>query len=185
MWKLLSGIIAEGMFTYLEEGVFPEEQNVCRRDSRGANDLLYVEQKILREAKRGQINLGTPWIDYIKSYDNLPHSWIQEFLYIFGIADIVVGLLDQSMKTWKTELKSENEVLGEVEIKKGIFQGDTVSPLFFVLAMIPLTLVLKEKNAYYEFSNGERINHLFFMDDLKLFARSEKALNLSDSQGCK
>ena len=81
------------------------------------------------------------------------------------------------MKTWKTELTSGNEVLGEVEIKRGIFQGDTLSPLLFVLAMIPLTLVLRKAKAHYEFTNGEKINHLFFMDDLKLFARNEKALN--------
>ena len=43
--------------------------------------------------------------------------------------------------------------------------------------MIPLTLVLRKANSHYEFTNGQKINHLFFMDDLKLFARSEKALN--------
>ena len=178
MWKLLTGMIAEDMYIHLEEkGVFPEEQKGCRKDSRGTNDLLYIDQQILREVKRRKRNLATAWIDYKKAYDNVPHSWIQECLRIFGIADNVVGLLDQSMKTWKTELTSGNEVLGEVEIKMGIFQDDTLSPLLFVLAMIPLTLVLREANAYYEFSNGERINHLFFMDDLKLFARSEKALN--------
>ena len=33
-------------------------------------------------------------------------------------------------------LCSENSELGEVEIKRGIFQGDSLFPLVFVLALI-------------------------------------------------
>ena len=75
-------------------------------------------------------------------------------------------------------LCSGNSELGEVEIKRGIFQGDSLSPLVFVLALIPLSLILRKANAAYEFSESkEKINHLLFMDDLKLYSRSEKGLN--------
>ena len=48
----------------------------------------------------------------------------------------------------------------------------------FVLALIPLSLFLRKVKAAYEFSESkEKINHLLFMDDLKLYRRSEKALN--------
>ena len=178
MWKLLTGMIAEDMYIHLEgRGILPEEQKGCKKGSRGTNDLIYIDQQILREVKSRKKNLTTGWIDYKKAYDNVRHSWIKECLHMFGIAENVVSLLDQSMRAWKTELTYGNDVLGEVEIKRGTFQGDTLSPLLFVLAMIPLTLVLRKVNAHYEFTNGEKIHHLFFMDDLKLFARSEKELN--------
>ena len=45
----------------------------------------------------------------------------------------------------------------------------------FVLALIPLSLILRKAKAAYEFSESkEKINHLSFMDDLKLYSRSEK-----------
>ena len=48
----------------------------------------------------------------------------------------------------------------------------------FVLALIPLSLILRKTKAAYEFSESkEKINHLLFMDDLKLYSRSEKELN--------
>ena len=48
----------------------------------------------------------------------------------------------------------------------------------FVLALIPLSLILIKSKAAYEFSGGkEKINHLLFMDDLKLYSRSEKGLD--------
>ena len=66
----------------------------------------------------------------------------------------------------------------EVEIKQGIFQGDSLSPLVFVLALIPLSLILRKAKAAYEFSESKmKINHLLFMDDLKVYSRSEKGLD--------
>ena len=70
------------------------------------------------------------------------------------------------MEKCKVMLCSGNSELGKVEIKRGIFQGDSLSPLVFVLALILLSLILRKAKAAYEFSeNKEKIN-LLFMDDL-------------------
>ena len=72
-------------------------------------------------------------------------------------------------------LCSGNSELGEVEIKRGIFQGDPLSPLVFVLPLIPFSLILRKAKTAYEFSESkEKISHLLFTDDLKLYRRSEK-----------
>ena len=48
----------------------------------------------------------------------------------------------------------------------------------FVLALIALSLILKKAKAAYEFSEcKEKINHLLFMDDLKLCSQNEKGLD--------
>ena len=48
----------------------------------------------------------------------------------------------------------------------------------FILALIPLSLILRKAKAAYEFSESkEKINHLLFTDDLKLYSRSEKGLD--------
>ena len=68
--------------------------------------------------------------------------------------------------------------LGEVNVKKGIFQGDSLSPLMFVLSMVPLSLILEKVNTCYKWGKKEyRLNHLLFMDDLKLYAKSEEQTN--------
>ena len=108
----------------------------------------------------------------------LPHSWIIECLDLFGVAENIKSLLLNSMEKCKVMLCSGSSELCEVEIKHGIFQGDSLSPLVFVLAMIPLSLILRKAKAAYEFPESkEKINHLLFMDDLKLYSRSEKRLD--------
>ena len=77
------------------------------------------------------------------------------------------------VKNWNTELNAGQSRLGNVKIKQGIVQEDSLSPLLFVMTMIPLTLILRKTNIFYEVrKKGKRINHLLFMDDLKLFARN-------------
>ena len=63
-------------------------------------------------------------------------------------------------------------------MKRGIFQGDSLSPLLFVLSMVPLSLILRKLNASYEWGKKEyKLNHLLFMDDLKLFSKSEEQMD--------
>ena len=110
--------------------------------------------------------------DY-KAYDMVPHSWIQKYMEMSGVAVNVRSFVNTSMKQWNTELTASNQRLGNVKIRRGIFQGYTLSPLLFVLGIIPLTLVRQTK-AWYELKKGgKKINHLLFMDDLKLFAKNE------------
>ena len=158
-------------------GLLPEEQKGCRKGARGTKDLLFIDKMILREAKNRKKNLAITWIDYKKAFDMVPHSWILECLDLFGIAENIKRLLMTSMKSWKTELTSCGEVLAEVRIRRGIFQGDSLSPLLFVMSLIPLTMVLRKANAGYQFTGGEKINNLLYMDDLKLYAKNEQQLD--------
>ena len=55
----------------------------------------------------------------------------------------------------------------------------------FILALIPLSLILRKVKAAYEFSESkEKINHLLFMDDLKLYSRCEKGLDSLAQRVC-
>ena len=101
------------------------------------------------------------------------HSWIEKCMNMFGGAVNVRSFISESMKHWNTELNAGQSRLRNVKIKRGIFQGDSLLPLLFVMTMIPLTLMLRKTNIFYEVrKKGERINHLLFMDDLKLFAKN-------------
>ena len=90
------------------------------------------------------------WIDYRKAYDFVPHSWILECLDMLGIADNVRSFLEKSMKKWKLLLSSIGSNLSEVDVNRGIFQGNSLSPLIFVIYMIPLSLLLRKVKASYE-----------------------------------
>ena len=68
---------------------------------------------------------------------------------MFGVAE--------NIKKWRVILCAGNSELGEADIKGGIFQGDSLSPLTFVLALILLSLILKKAKAAFEFSGNRRL----------------------------
>ena len=64
-------------------------------------------------------------------------------------------------------------------MRRGIFQGDSLSPLLFVLSMVRLSLILRKVNAAYDWGKKEcKVNHLLFMDDMKLYAKNEDPLSM-------
>ena len=81
------------------------------------------------------------------------------------------------MKCLNVNLSSNGEFLANVKIKRGIFQGDSLSPLLFVVCLIPLTQILRKVKCEYALKSGDKLNHLLFMDDLKLFAKDEREIN--------
>ena len=179
MWKLMTGMIAEKVYEFLDTNdILPVEQKGCRRKSRGTKDQLLIDKMILQDCRRRHTNLAMAWVDYKKAYDMVPHSWIIECLKLVQVSDNVIDFIEKSMKKWQTELTSYGEILGKVNMRRGIFQGDSLSPLLFVICMIPITSILRKVRAGYVLRGGEvKVNHLLFMDDLKLFGKNEGETN--------
>jgi len=93
------------------------------------------------------------------------------------------------MRMWNVDMilpHQNGEILIEgVKIRRGIFQGDAMSPLLFVLAMNPLSQMIED------LGNGYRLNsirekkpvkicHLVYMDDIKLFSPNRKETKKTD-----
>ena len=81
------------------------------------------------------------------------------------------------MAPWKTVLTVNGQVLDYVHIRRGIFQGDSLSPLLYVISIIPMTTILRQTGLGYQTSkSAAKISHLLYMDDLQLYGKSSNEL---------
>ena len=97
-WKIFTGIFSDELYDHLEsERLLPEEQNGCRRKSRGTKDQLLIDKMILRNCKRRTTGLEMARIDYKKGFDIIPHSWLKKCM-MFGVAENMQNKLGNSMK---------------------------------------------------------------------------------------
>ena len=107
----------------------------------------------------------------------VPHSWIIHCLKMYKISHEVINFIEKTMQTWRVELTAEGRSLAETKIQRGIFQGDALSSLLFIIAMMPRKHIVRKCTAGNKLSRSqEKINHLMDMDDIKLFAKNEKEL---------
>ena len=66
---------------------------------------------------------------------------------MYKISQEVINFIDKTMKTWRVELTAGGRSLAETKIQRGIFQGDTLSPLLFIIAMMPRNHILRKCTA--------------------------------------
>ena len=131
--------------------------------------------------KTEKSSYGLDWLQEGIWY--VPQSWILHCLKMYKISHEVINFIEQTMNTWTVELTAGGRSIAETKIQRGIFQGDALSPLLFIIAMMPLNHILRKYTAGYKLSRSqEKINHLMYMDNIKLFAKIKKNWKLSYTQ---
>ena len=95
------------------------------------------------DSKRRKNNLAMGWIDYTKAYDTVPHSRIIQSMELHKIDRKIINLVQQSVGSWNTSLTSGAKHVANIKIKRGIFQGDALSPLLFCVAINPINYILR------------------------------------------
>ena len=73
---------------------------------------------------------------------------------LVGVNSKIVSFCKLSMEKWNTRLilKTKQEVMQSqpIQIRRGIFQGYSLSPLLFCIALIPLTNELNRADCGYQ-----------------------------------
>ena len=179
-YKILTSVLTDRMYTFMEANkLFPLEQKGCKRGSYGCKDQLLINRMLMENCQKNHRNLSMAWIDYRKAFDSVPHGWILRALDIFKLSPTIINFLQHNMRLWTTNLRlthaNGTAKTDSLRIKCGIFQGDSLSPLLFCISLIPLSIELNNAGYGYQIM-GKSINHLFYMDDLKLFARNDSEL---------
>lgn len=183
IYKLLTAVLTGKISEHLKRSnMMAREQGGCRKRSKACKELLIIDHILTKQAKRKLRNISIAWIDYRKAFDSVPHAWLLKVLEMHGITAQVVNFLRYLMKNWRTSilLQMEDGIrnCGLVNIYRGIFQGDTFSPVWFCLALNPLSCLLNESGYGYviDKQRNVRVNHQLYIDDLKLFAANKDQL---------
>lgn len=167
-------------------GIMQRDQRGAKINSWGCPENLAVDRMVMEDARLHQRTLMVGWVDYKKAYDSVPHRWISVILRIFRFPMAIQRFVSAVMGTWKTRFVLQGEkkpVITEViQYLTGIFQGDGLCPYLFCLAVNPLSWRLRSFDGYVPGDRRKqkgqvkrKVTHLYYIDDLKLFAMSESA----------
>ncbi|CAK1595214.1 unnamed protein product [Parnassius mnemosyne] len=182
IYKTLTSILSARITRHLNSNqVMSRAQNGCRGGGRGTKEPLLIDAVIGKVVKRNRRNLSAAWIDYKKAFDSVPHTWLKRVLELYKVDCTVRDFLGQCMEQWSTILCHLGERMtaaeNHIRIRRSIFQGDCLSPIWFCLSLNPLSTLLEGSGRGFQLRRGgTKVTHLFYMDDLKLFASSRSHL---------
>ena len=136
-----------------------------------------INKAIMTEVRKTRHNLFIIWLDYKKAFDFVPHEWLIYALKLAKVPPQLVSSIKHLLTQWCTvvHLDGENESITTdiIHFLKGIFQGDSLSVLLFILTVNRLSFLLRNLKGYhYGTEKSSSVTHNVFVDDLKLYANN-------------
>ena len=181
-YKLFTGMLNSFVVEHcVENDIITLEQAGGKPGSWGCTDQLLINIMILDEVREHRRNLCMMWFDYKKAFDSVPHDWILKALELARVPPLVIQAIKNLMGVWATKLYLKDIITDTIKYLTGFLQGDCLSLVMFILSVNPLSFLLKRLPGYIAGPAGSRntkINHLFFVDDLKTYAHDTKEAKL-------
>lgn len=114
------------------------------------------------------------FIDFSKAFDSIEWPILWDALITYGIHPVLINLLIKIYENSQTNVRIKEEEI-EVEIERGVKQGDVMSPILFnaVLQMAIENIDWRNNGIRID---GKNLCHLEYADDLVLFTKSRNEL---------
>ena len=99
--------------------------------------------------------------------------------FIYKSTLSVQCMLESLRKKWSSVFcvgSGEGTVRTELTYHRGVFQGGSFSSLLYCLSIAPISHALRKTEGYRVPYLDYPVTHQYYMDDLKVYAKSSKAL---------
>ena len=98
----------------------------------------------------------------------VPHAALKPCLARKSVPAPIVDLIDDMYNNCKTNIKTKDGIGVEITIRRGVKQGDPLSPLLFNLCLEPLLEAIEEQTGSINVSENRKVLVLAFADDVVL-----------------
>ena len=179
-YKILTKVLVNRIRPLLGKLIGPFQSSFL--PGRQTSDNIIITQEILHSldnrkiGKQGMIFK----IDLEKAYDKISWDFLGKALFNINLNVKWVKLIMSCVSGGHTSVLWNGEPLPQITQRRGLRQGDPLSPYLFVICMEYLSgLILdrvekKQWEGIKASPNGPTITHLFFADDLILFDNADK-----------
>ncbi|GJS22320.1 protein LAZ1 [Tanacetum coccineum] len=147
---------------------------------RQISDNILITQELMHNY---HLNWGPPRcafkVDIQKTYDTVDWRFLEHILYYFGFHPVMIKWIMACVTLASFSICINGDVHGFIKGKRGLRQGDPLSPFLFTLVMEVLTLILKRRVTlldnfrFHHRCNDLELINVCFADDLFIFARGD------------
>ncbi|XP_074271511.1 uncharacterized protein LOC141595442 [Silene latifolia] len=170
LYKCITKVICNRMAEALAD-IISENQSAFIK-GRDIVDNIFICQDLVRLYNRKACSLRTIMkVDLRKAYDSLDWSFIEDMFRALGFPDKLVNRIMVCVTTPTFTLALNGSQFGYFEGKRGIRQGDPMSPLLFTIRIEYFTGVLDVVVQTWDFTfhplcRSLKLCHMCFADDV-------------------
>jgi hypothetical protein len=177
IYKCITKILSNRMLPFLGELVGMNQSAFI--PSRSISENVLLAQEIVRNYHKGN---GKPRcslkIDLMKAYDSVNWEFMIYCLHCFGFPEKFLSWIKECITSPKFSICLNGTLVGYFEGKKGLRQGDPLSPYLFVLAMEVFSRIMNVSTGtdsgfmFHPYCFKVKLTHLCFADDLLIFSEA-------------
>lgn len=177
VYKVISKIIASRLAPVL--GSLIDNAQAAFVEGRNMTENIHLAQELFRQYNRKMISPRCIIkVDLKKAYDSIDWGFLYAVLVGLRFPSTFIKGVIECVSTTSLSCSINGSLHGFIQGKKGIRQGDPLSPYLFVLCMEYLSRSLKiaianAKFNYHPKCGRFKITHLAFADNLMLMSRGD------------
>lgn len=172
LYKLFASCLEKRLAKYTEKHQAIEQAGF--RSTYSTIDHIHSLELIIEKYEEMNRPLYLAFIDYAKAFDSISHLSIWKALQECDVPSETIELIQDIYK------KSTSRIIldktgAEIDICRGVRQGDPLSPRIFITVLQNIMKALKWENKGINI-NGQFLSNLRFADDIILFSENSSQL---------
>ncbi|CAH9071355.1 unnamed protein product [Cuscuta epithymum] len=142
--------------------------------------IAFKTHHYLKRKTRGKEGFVALKLDMSKAYDRVRWNFLFEVMRAMNFAPEWIHLIKECVSSVKYLIPFDNTFLGPILPRRGLRQGDPLSPYLSILVAEGLSLLIRKNEKQGRIhgvsvaKGAPRVSHLFFADDNFLFFRAQE-----------
>jgi exonuclease III len=179
VYKLYSWILFARLKRFLDDNMQLSNLQAGFRNDKSCATHLHTLLGIYEDAKQHSNPIHVIFVDLQRAFDSVEIWTINEALEDHRVPKEFRQIIMSLYKDAKSAVIMPWGITEWFKISRGVRQGDTLSPLLFIIIMNTLLRKLEKANVGYKFATNPKLQvpGLAYADDLVLFANTRQDLN--------
>lgn len=178
--KLFSNVVNNRIEDFLSNKKLIDIKQIGFKKDARTSDHMFILRSLVEKYTRNGKSFFTCFIDFKKAFDLVDHTFLLYKIHQMGICGNVYSVIKDMYINNKLKLnvKSNKLLSSQFSSNIGVAQGDPLSPNLFKMFINDISKYISV-NDNVPTLNNTPLQYLLYADDIVLFAKSEKDLQMS------
>ena len=161
--KIISKVLTNRLKTVLPTIIHQSQTAV---DGRKIDHTIHLLRDLIDLANKEESEAAFIFLDQEKAFDRVDHNFLFKTMSTFGIGDRFLKWIKQMYANAHTRIKINGSLTNPIPLRRGVRQGDPLSPLLYIFTIELLALQFRQNPNIVGFTvGGDKIISQHYADD--------------------